>query len=52
MYKRHELAVYRGGTWWLLDLTNQQVSTIQFGLVADKPVVAVYVGDGRAAQAV
>ena len=30
---RAELAVYRGGVWWSLDLSNNQVNAIQFGIL-------------------
>lgn len=49
---RSELAVYRGGTWWSLNLANGQVSAVPFGLTGDEPIAADYDGDGRVDQAV
>ena len=45
---RSELAVYRAGTWWILNLSSNQVNIIQFGLSTDIPLPADYDGDGRA----
>jgi hypothetical protein len=46
---RSEIAVFRpsNGTWYTLNLANNQFSAIQFGTDGDKPVVADYDGDGK-----
>ena len=49
-----DLAVYRpsNGTWFVLNLANNQVNAIQFGNSTDKPVVGDYDGDGKSDYAV
>ena len=49
-----ELAVYRpsDGTWYILNLVNNQFSAVQFGNSTDKPVPADFDGDGKADIAV
>ena len=49
-----DLAVFRpsNGTWYVLNLTNNQFSAAQFGAGTDKPVVGDYDGDGKADLAV
>lgn len=51
---RSELVVYRpsAGSWYVLNLVNNQFSAQQFGVSSDKPVVGDYDGDGRADYAV
>ena len=51
-WRLDELVIFRGGVWWSLNLRNNQVNVIQFGLPTDKPVPADYNGDGRVDQAV
>ena len=47
-----DIAVYRDGTWYILQSTNTAVRFAQFGLAADQPVPADYDGDGLADLAV
>ncbi|MDQ3799863.1 MAG: Ig-like domain-containing protein [Acidobacteriota bacterium] len=49
-----ELAVFRpsAGTWFTLNLVNNQFNAVQFGASGDKPVVADYDADGKADYAV
>jgi photosystem II stability/assembly factor-like uncharacterized protein len=49
-----ELAVFRptNGTWYVMNLANNQVNAVQFGVTGDKPLVGDYDGDGRADYAV
>jgi Carboxypeptidase regulatory-like domain/FG-GAP-like repeat len=49
-----DLAVYRPstGTWYVLNLANNQITAVSFGLSTDKPVVSDYDGDGKADYAV
>ena len=49
-----ELAVFRpsNGTWYVLNLVNNQFSVVQFGASTDRPVVGDYDGDGKADYAV
>jgi hypothetical protein len=49
---RAELAVYRGGTWYTLNLANNQFNGVQFGVANDKPVTGDYDADGKADFAV
>lgn len=37
---KSDIAVFRDGTWWILRSSNGQTASEQFGLAADKPVVA------------
>lgn len=49
-----ELVVYRpsAGSWYVLNLLNNQLNAVQFGVSSDKPVVGDYDGDGKADYAV
>lgn len=49
-----ELAVFRpsNGTWYVLNLVNNQFNAVQFGSAEDKPVMTDYDGDGKADFAV
>ena len=49
-----DLAVFRpsNGTWYILNLTDNQFTAFQFGAAGDKPVAADYDGDGKADYAV
>jgi hypothetical protein len=49
-----DLAVFRpsNGTWYVLNLTNNQTTAVQFGISTDKPVISDYDGDGKADYAV
>jgi hypothetical protein len=49
-----ELAVFRpsNGTWYWLNLQNNEFSGVQFGISIDKPVAADYDGDLKADPAV
>lgn len=49
-----EVAVYRpsNGTWYLLNLANNQFSAVTFGIAEDKPVPADFDGDGKTDLAV
>ncbi len=49
-----DLSVFRpsNGTWYVLNLINNQFSAVQFGVSEDKPVAADYDGDGKADYAV
>jgi subtilisin-like proprotein convertase family protein len=49
-----ELALYRAsaGSWYVLNLQNNQFNALQFGAGGDKPVAADYDGDGKADAAV
>ena len=51
---KSEIAVFRpsNGTWYILNLVNNQFNSVQFGASGDKPVVADYDGDGKADEAV
>jgi uncharacterized delta-60 repeat protein len=51
---RAELAVFRpsAGSWYVLNLVNNQFTGAQFGTNLDKPVAADYDGDGKADYAV
>jgi len=51
---RSELVVYRpsNGTWYVLNLANNQFNAVQFGDSEDKPVAADYDGDGKVDYAV
>ena len=51
---RADLAVYRpsNGTWYVLNLVNNQFNAVQFGIAEDKPAAADYDGDGKSDYAV
>ena len=51
---KSELAVFRpsNGTWYVLNLVNNQFSAVQFGQSGDKPVVGDFDGDNKADYAV
>lgn len=40
---RTDLAVYRDGVWYWLRNSDGQVSSVQFGIVADRPIPAAFV---------
>ncbi len=46
---KSELAVFRpsNGTWYILNLTDNQFTGVLFGQTGDKPVAADYDGDGK-----
>jgi len=37
-----DLAVYRGGVWWISRSGSGQITTTTFGLSSDKPIPAAY----------
>ncbi len=49
-----DYAVYRksDGNWWIFRSSDQQVSTVKFGIEEDKPIPADFDGDGKADIAV
>ncbi len=51
---KSEIAVFRpsNGVWYIYNLVNNQVTSIQFGQAGDVPVAADYDGDGKADVAV
>jgi len=50
--KKADVAVFRDGTWYIAQTTNNQTSYRQFGLTTDPPVPADYDGDGKTDVAV
>lgn len=40
--RKTDVAVYRNGTWYVLQSSNGGISVRQFGLASDRPVPASY----------
>ena len=49
---RADLAVFRGGAWYILRSSDNAFVGLQFGLSQDKPIPADYDGDGKSDIAV
>lgn len=45
--KKIDYAVYRNGTWYIMNSTDGSVRVFQFGMADDKPVPADFDGDGK-----
>ncbi|HEY0428884.1 MAG TPA: Ig-like domain-containing protein [Pyrinomonadaceae bacterium] len=45
--KKTDYAVFRGGIWYVMNSSNGQTKSIQFGFATDKPVAGDYDGDGK-----
>jgi Bacterial Ig domain/Carboxypeptidase regulatory-like domain/FG-GAP-like repeat/Beta-propeller repeat len=45
--KKTDYAVFRGGIWYIMNSSNGQTKSVQFGFATDKPVAGDYDGDGK-----
>jgi hypothetical protein len=45
--RKTDYAVFRRGVWYILNSSNAQIRTVQFGFATDKPVAGDFDGDGK-----